>query len=244
VIDDSNTNPVVAALPKRSPHPYLSIALSPHRKYAVAACKDTLQILRISPSGLQTLKNIPMAQHFSATTTASGSGAGTAPGAGGGAAAGARMGGIHEDATVRDSFVLDAFGLGHYRTPATATAGGSAHHHPSAAPVINVVITDVAWSAEISVDPSATSSSGEKAARTRDGGAAPSDQATAAKEASSTTTSLIAAAGSNGVIVVWNASSLLSEGGVATGPEAVLSQVRTRYSRQWISSLFGFISSS
>lgn len=127
----AETDPVVAAL-KRSPHPYSSISLDPERKYAVTACKDTLQICAVGPFGLRPLKTIPMAAHFAAAPA--GAGAHHA------ASAGQRsrlMGRIHETDT-RDSFVSEAFAFGQRHAPEHA-----ANH------VINVVITDVTWSGSI-----------------------------------------------------------------------------------------------
>jgi WD40 repeat protein len=88
----SVTNPVVASLPKKSPHPYSSLALSPDRTHAVTASKDTIQILRVGADGLSLLQTIPIAQHFQTATTGDHR----------------AMGRIHED--VRDSFA--SFGLG------------------------------------------------------------------------------------------------------------------------------------
>ncbi len=77
---------------------------------------------------------------------------------------------------------------------------------PSASTLVNVVITDVAWNcgsnSEAEMDGSRHSSSSTKSIITSDG-------------------SLIAAAGSNGLIVVWNADSLLAG---SNAPEVVLSQ--------------------
>ena len=58
----SPSNPVVASLPNRSPHPYSSIAMSPSRQYAIIAGKDTLQLVKISPSGLTPCKTIQISQ--------------------------------------------------------------------------------------------------------------------------------------------------------------------------------------
>lgn len=193
----SAENHVAASLAKRSPHPYSSIALSPDRRHAVTACKDTLQILQVGPLGIKHMKTIPMSQHFSTATPTS--------------SAGQRrplvMGNIREDA--RDSFVLEAFGLGNRHVSS---------HEAAPSMINNVVITDVAWSFTLSSEEKESSSDSSPV---------------------SENTSLIAAAGSNGVIVVWNASTLLegidasSAGGkgravpvtsVAAPPEAVLSQ--------------------
>jgi len=173
-------NPVVASLAKKSPHPFSSLALSPTRQHAVTACKDTLQIVKVGPFGITPQKTIPIAQHFQTAVGSDGRPVG-------------HMGRIYED--VRDSFVRDAFGLGHRNSPST-------HHQPNT--FTNIVVTDVAWSI-----PQRLSSSDEEYERR--GGK---------KESS-----LIAAAGSNGVIVVWTADTLLGGGpGHPPAPEAVLSQ--------------------
>lgn len=54
---------VVAVLPKL-PHPYSSITLSPDRQYAVTACKDLLQIVRMGTAGISVAKQVPIAHHF------------------------------------------------------------------------------------------------------------------------------------------------------------------------------------
>lgn len=62
-------SPVVSSLPKL-PIPYSSLSLSPDRQYAVAASKDTLHIIQITPKGLKAIKTIPVAQHFVRSTSA------------------------------------------------------------------------------------------------------------------------------------------------------------------------------
>ena len=55
-------NPVVATLANRSPHPYSAITLSPSRQLAIVAGKDTLQLVRIDPTGLQSLRSLNFSQ--------------------------------------------------------------------------------------------------------------------------------------------------------------------------------------
>jgi WD40 repeat protein len=167
------SNPVVASLPKRSPHPISSVSLSPDHRYAVTASKDTLQFIQIDPfKGLIAKKSFPIAHHFQTTPITSNS-----HNVG-------QMGRIYED--VRNTFSQDPFNLRAQPSP-TAPAGT----------VINVVITDVAWSGHQNE----------------------------ADETSDTERTWIAAAGSNGVIVVWHAEALLwSSGHASIPPEAILSQ--------------------
>ena len=58
----ANQSPVVASLPNRSPHPYSSIAMSPSRQYAIIAGKDSLQLVKITPTGLVSCKTIQISQ--------------------------------------------------------------------------------------------------------------------------------------------------------------------------------------
>ena len=172
-------NPVVASLPHRSPHPYSSIAFSPDRRFAVTASKNTLQVLEISPSGIRPLKTIPTAQHFSSNTATSSTAAAGQKG---------RMG----QEGGRDSFVFEALGFGNRH-------GGSSHQSatPSSGSMVNVVITDVAWSHSFRDD---ATEAGDSSESVKDPGAS---------------SSLVAAAGSNGVILVWDAAALLE--GVTNG---------------------------
>ena len=55
-------DPVVASLPTRSPHPYSAIAMSPNREYAIVAGKDTIQLVKIDPSGLKSLRSLKISQ--------------------------------------------------------------------------------------------------------------------------------------------------------------------------------------
>jgi WD domain, G-beta repeat len=58
-------NPVVASLPKKSPHPISSISLSSNRQLAVTASKDTLQLIQIDPhAGLILHNSLSIAHHF------------------------------------------------------------------------------------------------------------------------------------------------------------------------------------
>lgn len=53
---------VVASLPERSTDPLRSISLSPSRRFGVIAGKDNLQLVRISPDGLKTLRLLKISQ--------------------------------------------------------------------------------------------------------------------------------------------------------------------------------------
>jgi hypothetical protein len=55
-------DPVVASLSNRSPHPYSAIAMSPNRQYAIVAGKDTIQLVKIGPSGLKSLRSLKISQ--------------------------------------------------------------------------------------------------------------------------------------------------------------------------------------
>jgi hypothetical protein len=55
-------DPIVASLPNRSPHPYSAIAMSPNREYAIVAGKDTIQLVKIDPSGLKSLRSLKISQ--------------------------------------------------------------------------------------------------------------------------------------------------------------------------------------
>lgn len=55
-------NPVVSSLASRSQHPYSSIAVSPDRKHAVAAGKDTLRVLSVGPQGLREIRSLRISQ--------------------------------------------------------------------------------------------------------------------------------------------------------------------------------------
>ena len=65
-------NPIVASLHATAPSSasYHAISLSPCRDYAVLACNDTLQMIRISPEGLKFIKTIVAAPFFQQTAKA------------------------------------------------------------------------------------------------------------------------------------------------------------------------------
>lgn len=182
----SRPDPVVAYLSKqKSQHPYTSIALSPCRQYAVTACKDSLQILRVGPSGVRSIRTIICNPYFQQKVQR------------------------HHHGNVNDNLNLRDFALGGI---------GNQRQQPQAASssMMNVVITDVAWSCGVRDTSNDEVEDGERLLN------------------SDKEQELIAAAGSNGVIVVWSASNLLE--GISTtnqqqqqqlsvqAPEAVLSQ--------------------
>lgn len=142
---------VVSSLSNRSSHPYSSISLSPDRLLAITACKDTLQIVAIQPSGLTFVKSIPITSHFAATTP--------------------KQGRFVANADADMNFI-DAFGFG----GGLGSSAGTSRPSAGGSSAVTVVITDVAWSNNYVNE-----------------------------------TSMIAAAASNGVIVVWNARSLLQD---------------------------------
>lgn len=179
-----------AAPPSLPTHPYSSIALSPDRRHAVLACKDSIRLVSIEPSGLALIKSVLMAPHLSSKASSAGAGAGAA-------AATTTSSALNPNnkpsrfsllsspnPSENETSFMDAFGLGgggrgisgggsgnSSGGGGAAVGGGHHHNHHSSE---TVTVTDVAWSREY--------------------------------EGSY---SLIAAAGSNGTIVVWNASSLL-----------------------------------
>jgi WD domain, G-beta repeat len=76
---DSNDPIVVASLKQTimtssktqddAKYPYTSIALSPCRNYAVAACKDKIQMIRVSSNGLHLIKTIVAGQYLQVSTS-------------------------------------------------------------------------------------------------------------------------------------------------------------------------------
>lgn len=191
---------VVASLPKRTPHPYSSIALSPDRRYAVASVKDTLQILSVGPGGLRLLKTVPIGPHFQATaaaatnTTTTGSNKTSTAGkpiSTAGSGGGGVMGRIHEEFTL--------FGERPTAPPPTPMFD------------LQVVVTNVAWSNHY---PSATASTGSNSNNNKTGKNENQQHQHGPPETANAGTSLIAAAASNGVTVVWNAATFLEACGV------------------------------
>lgn len=63
----ASNDPVVAALPEKSQNPFSSIALSPSKRYAVIAEKDTLRLVKLDPSGIENLRNFKASQYFQAS---------------------------------------------------------------------------------------------------------------------------------------------------------------------------------
>jgi len=201
---------VVASLPKRSPHPYSAISLSPTRQHAVTASNDTLQILSVSPQGMEIIQTIPFApllakqqqqqqQGTTASTTSSSSGFRRAP------------------AGVIPPFhrlEKDLFEVPGGKGTTTSTAASSTNS------MMNVVINHVAWSDSVrsneGITPVASGGSSSSLSQPQQQ-YGPQQQ----QQRNSATESFIAAAGSNGVIAIWKAQNLLSKGQSMT-PEMVL----------------------
>ena len=57
-----STSAVVASLTEGSVNPFSCMSLSPSREYAVAAAKDTLNVIRIDPRGIQSLRKLKISQ--------------------------------------------------------------------------------------------------------------------------------------------------------------------------------------
>lgn len=55
---------VTASLSRQLPNPYSSLCLSPDQTYAVTACKDTLQLLRLADGEVTLVKTTPVGHHF------------------------------------------------------------------------------------------------------------------------------------------------------------------------------------
>lgn len=179
IVAMSNNSAVVASLKDRSPDPFSSLALSPDRSHAIIAGKDTLQLVKIDPTGLRSLRSIKIAHHFSvndpsASLTKSG------------------------NASRRYGDVRDAFHLG----PSASTPRGA-----SMTQLGNITITKVAWSQTMDFTNSMASLIAEKQPSStlhlsnEYGTTQTGDQ----EEGES----FVAVAASNGVVVIWNAKQLL-----------------------------------
>ena len=181
---------VVASLPEKSSHPYSSIALSPDRSHALAAGKDTLQLIKLDPSGLRMIRSIKVGHHFySAVTTDSSTGGSST----------VRKSG---SAPRRYGDVRDAFQLG-----PTAAAARSA----SANMMGNISISKVAWSHAVDLSNTMTTTPGTSATIAEKKALSHHGDDTQRKRQQSTEEldSFVAVAGSNGVVVVWSAKQLL-----------------------------------
>lgn len=197
-------DPVVASLDNRSAHPYSSVAMSPSRKHAIVAGKDTLQLMEVGPRGLSLVRSLRIAQHFQMTVTADNS----------------QMAKIYEDKQ-RGPSLRDTFGLMAKQAPAP---------HQSNMSSVNVVITDVAWSKQqkYNRDDNNNSSGDREEGYHRESSTGGSSSNVKNKN-EEVLDSIVAAAGSNGVVVVWCARRAFLEGGDASSmtnqqPEAILSQ--------------------
>jgi WD40 repeat protein len=110
----------VATLANRSPHPYSSITMSPNRQYAIIAGKETLQLVKVLPSGLFSIRSMKLSSYFQVAASSK-------DGTDGRSQVGKRYGDIR-----------DTFGL-HAAKPAHTHQSNMAHAN-------NVVVTCVAWS--------------------------------------------------------------------------------------------------
>lgn len=203
------TNPVVAGLSKqKSPHPYSAVSFSPCRQYAATACKDTLQILKVGANGLRLIKTVVTAPYFQ-----------------------------HDNSTSTQSKINRTQDGGHLNLRDFALGGGGApqqqQQQGAANSMINVVITDVAWSSgKVQRNKKKKHESDED--EDDDGWQKIDAMANDAERIQQRLhSSMIAAAGSNGVIVIWSAAALLEvdkntpnnhPSASAQAPEAVLSQ--------------------
>jgi hypothetical protein len=238
-------------------HPsYNSIALSPGREYAVIACKDTLQLIQINADGLHLLKTIAAAPYFqqqqpsnhhpdhksnnnnknnnsnnNVTVT-------TNPFHHRGGWSGQPQQQQHQPPSIDTSGLLNlrdfALGGGSSSTIATTTRPSSSTTTTTttaANAMIDVVITDVAWSSGKSSPPpqpqprtaDRNSSNrndpnhdvlmddgkGMDHYRDTDSESSKEQQQQQEQQRLLLRSSMIAAAGSNGIIVVWNTETLL-----------------------------------
>lgn len=198
----ASTNPATAGASSStsSPrYPYTSVSFSPCRRYAVIAGKELLQIVRVGPKGLRLVQTIPTAAYFQQKQHQQPS--------------------DPRGRTIppQDSGFLNlrdfARGVGQQQQQqqqspqsASSSTGGGVNA------IMNIVVTDVAWSSGIvpskSNEDLLLASSSDDEQQGHDGfgsiGNLPGD-----RQHHQLQTSLIAAAGSNGVIVVWSAALLL-----------------------------------
>jgi WD40 repeat protein len=200
---EEQRNPVVASL-KSSASSYHSIALSPCRDYAVLACKDTLQMIRICPEGLHLIKTVAAAPFFQQPTSNKATTTSTTGG------------------------VLDPGSLLNLRDFAL---GGRSTTVPSASTLQNdtaVVISDVAWSSGRTR--SAVSNTEKDGSMHSPEWQSKSEDGEFGDRRRRLRTSMIAAAGSNGIIALWNAAPLLDATG-NTAPVAILNQHNRQVNR-------------
>jgi hypothetical protein len=61
-VTEEEHSSVVASLTEKSAHPFSSIALSPNRQYAVISGKDTLQLVKVDPEGIKSLRTLKISQ--------------------------------------------------------------------------------------------------------------------------------------------------------------------------------------
>jgi WD repeat-containing protein 24 len=192
---------VVASLLDRSPDPFSSLALSPDRNHAIVAGKDTLQLIKIDPSGLRSIRSIKIAHHFNVADPSSASVAKTG------------------NAPRRYVDVRDAFQLG---TSASASRGASLTHQLG-----NISITKVAWSHAMDCSNNMTSIPGTSGTIVEKRESSPHhQQQEQSRNQSEGRDSFVAVAASNGVVVIWNAKHLLF-----TEPAKATSGVRGGQSR-------------
>jgi WD40 repeat protein len=189
-------------------HPYSSVSLSPCRNYAIAACKSDVQIVKVDPTGLHHLRTVSCNPYFVMAAAHKKKQHNHQDGG---------ANGYEESLNLRE-FAFGGMGGGPNNPPPPASSSSAS----VSASMMNVVITDVAWSpwSTISVveDMPGSSADGTLGDTTHHH----SFPSTTNIHQNNPTTNnkdnnnsqnhhgLIAAAGSNGTIVVWNASALLN----------------------------------
>lgn len=208
---------MVAYLSKqKSPHPYSSVSFSPCRQYAATACKDTLQIVRVGATGLRLVKTVITAPYFQqndTTTTPTSRSSSTSR-----MVVGQQQQRQHDEGRLN----LQAFALSGITAGLGGGGGGASAQQPAQPPaassMMNVVITDVAWSSGKSSRKNKTKNESDD--DEDDEGWQKIDK-NSRNDGESVKqrlrSSMIAAAGSNGVIVVWNAETLL---GIVDSPSS------------------------
>ena len=223
----TTTNPhssvVVASLPSSSsssPSSYHGLATSPGRTYAVLACPDTIQLVRISAErGIERIQTIVVTPYFQQPPPTSSSSSGTTT--------------VSNTATTTgttsymypSSFLRD-FAMGGGRTSGTQPQKQNHHHaantntnsstippQPLMDTTAVVVVTAVAWSHGI-VHSSNNNTSSPVTDNIDNNNVeervvALSQDHDPMEEPRHFRTSMIAVAGSNGVICIWNVATLL-----------------------------------
>jgi len=197
----SFADPVVANLP-RSPHGYSAVSLAPDRQHAVTASNDTIQIVSIGPSGMEIVQTIPFAPYAK-----------------------------QKGAAVDSSKALGVFAPpGKVISPFHRMGENLFEPHKPSSPAnqisMNAVITDVAWSSNLS---SAVEGPNSSALSSQHHGAATFQHQQQHQQQQPKANSFVAAAGSNGVVAIWESKKLLEKTGHR--PEIVLAQHTRAVSR-------------